>query len=138
MNNTGPAKPSMVYWIVGMVSLLWNAFGAWLYTNAKLNPEATLAAAPPAMRDYIANMPLWGHIGWSVGIWASLLGALLLLIRSRHAVTAFLVSGLGAVASYAAQALAGVLTPAEPAMILGAIALQWWWARKQAAAGNLR
>lgn len=125
-------------WVVGLVSLLWNAFGAYLYTMANLDEAEMLAQMPPEMQEYAANMPLWAHTGWAVGVWASLAGAALLLARSRHAVTAFVVSAIGAAISYASQAMAGVLTPIEPLMILGAIALQWFYSKKMAAAGVLR
>ncbi|MGQ2936914.1 MAG: hypothetical protein ACT6RK_22730, partial [Sphingopyxis sp.] len=44
---------------------------------------------------YFASFPVWANIGWALGVWGSLLGSLLLLVRSRHAVTAFLVSLIG-------------------------------------------
>jgi len=61
-----------------------------------------------------------------------------MLLRSRHAVTAFLVSLLGAVLSFSGQALAGVLRPAEPVLILTVIAILWWYCRNEAAKGTLR
>ena len=137
MTDTTRAAPPKSFWIVSAVSLLWNAFGGYLYLAAKLDPQTALASAPAAMQDYIAQMPLWAHVGWSLGIWGSLLGSVLLLLRSRHAVAAFLVSLLGAIASYAAQAQAGVLTPAEPIMILAVIALLLWFSRRSRDRGLL-
>ncbi|MEY4952072.1 MAG: hypothetical protein RL299_496, partial [Pseudomonadota bacterium] len=84
----GKLPPS--FWVVTILGLLWNAFGGYLYVFSKLNPEKALASASPALRDYVATMPLWAHIGWSLGIWGSVAGSLLMLARSRHAVTAFL------------------------------------------------
>jgi uncharacterized membrane protein YczE len=138
MNDNGTAKPAASFWIVAVLGLLWNSFGAYLYTMAKLDPATTLASAPPAMQDYVANMPLWGHLGWSVGIWASFLGSVLMLLRSRHAVTAFLASGIGAVVSYAAQGMAGVLEAAQPVVILVVIVFLWWFSKNEAAKGTLR
>jgi hypothetical protein len=138
MNDTGTAKPATVFWIVAVLGLLWNSFGAYMYTMAKLDPVTTMASAAPAMREYAANMPLWAHIGWSVGIWASFLGSVLMLLRSRHAVTAFLASGIGAVVSFAAQALAGVLEPGITVTVLVVIAFLWWWSKREVAQGTLR
>jgi hypothetical protein len=132
------AKAPLSFWIVSGLGLLWNAFGAYLYMLSKLNPEAALAGATPAMRDYVAAMPTWAHIGWSLGIWGSALGSVLMLLRSRHAVTAFLVSLLGALASFGAQARAGVLETGISVTVLVVIVFLLWFSRNEAAKGTLR
>ena len=105
---------------------------------SKMNPEAAMQGAAPAMRDYVLTMPLWAHIGWSVGIWGSVLGSLLMVVRSRHAVTAFMASLIGALVSFAAQGMVGVLPLGLSAMIVGVIAFLWWFCRNEAAKGTLR
>ena len=134
----GAVRPPLSFWVVAGLSLLWNGFGAYLYTLTNLGDAALLASAPPAMQDYIANMPLWAHIAWALGIWGSLAGSVLLLLRVRHAVAAFGVSLLGAAGSFTAQGLAGVLEPAQPVLILAVIAFLLWYARSAVTAGNLR
>lgn len=134
----GAVRPPLSFWVVAGLSLLWNGFGAYLYTLTNLGDAALLASAPPAMQDYIANMPLWAHIAWALGIWGSLAGSVLLLLRVRHAVAAFAVSLLGAAGSFTAQGLAGVLEPAQPVLILTVIAFLLWYARSAVTAGNLR
>lgn len=126
------------YWVIAVIGLLWNGLGAYLYTLSNLGDPSVTAGAPPELLDYIANMPVWAHAGWAFGIWGSLAGSLLMLARSRHAVGAFVVSALGAVVSYAAQAMAGVLTLAQPLVILAVIAFLWWYCRRAAGLGFLR
>lgn len=131
MNDSGSKSAvPMTFWLIAVLSLLWNAFGGYLYTMANMGDASVIDSAPPEMQAYMAAMPIWAHSGWAIGIWGSVLGSLLLLGRSRHAVTAFLASFVGAVVSYAAQAQAGVLSAAAPAMILSVIALQWWYCRR--------
>ena len=132
------AKVPLSFWIVSGLGLLWNAFGAYLYMLSKLDPETALAGATPAMRDYVATMPTWAHIGWSLGIWGSVAGSLLMLARSRHAESAFFASLLGALASFAAQAMAGVLPVGLSAGIAAVIAFLWWYCRNETAKGTLR
>lgn len=138
MNEASLSKPPVGFWIIAGLSLLWNAFGAYLYTMTNLGDPAMLDGASPAMRDYVAAMPIWAHSGWALGIWGSFLGSVLLLIRSRHAVTSFLISLAGAAVSFAAQAMAGVLEPAQPIVILAVIAFLWWYGRRSAAQGILK
>lgn len=90
-----PAKTPWHLWVVGVLSLLWNAIGAFDYTMTKLGNAEYLSAFTPEQLAYFEGFPLWANAGWALGVWGSLLGSLLLLARSRHAVTAFAVSLLG-------------------------------------------
>lgn len=137
MNDTAAAKPATAFWVVAVLGFLWNCIGAYLYIMARLDPAAVMGDAPPEMQDYVANMPLWANIGYGFGIWGSFAGSVLMLLRSRHAVTAFLLSFAGAVASFSGQALAGVLQPVEPTLILAVIAFLWWYSRREAGMGTL-
>jgi hypothetical protein len=90
-------------------------------------------------------LPAWSVAAWAIGVWVSALGSVLLLLRSRHAATAFLVSLIGAAVSFAYQfaserpaSLEGGLATIMPVVILIAIVAQWYYARRQAAAGVLR
>lgn len=135
--HSGGSVPGS-YWVTATIGLLWNGFGAYLYTLSNLGDPSVTAGAPPEMLDYIANMPVWAHAGWAFGIWGSLAGSLLMLARSRRPVGAFVVSALGALASFAAQAMAGVLTLAQPLVILAVIAFLWWYCRRAVVLGILR
>jgi hypothetical protein len=135
-------------WVVGGLSLLWNAFGGYDYTMTRLRNVDYLSSMgdPNVMLSYIDAMPIYAQIGWGLGVWGSLAGSVLLLLRSRHAVTAFAVSLLGAVLSLGAQYL-GPPPPPEltqgamkymPLFIIALVALQLWYAARQRASGVLR
>lgn len=85
----GAAKTPLHLWIVGVLATLWNAFGCFDYLMTQTRNEAYLSMASQAMRDYWASFPAWMDGAWAVGVWGALLGSLLLLMRSRHAVLAF-------------------------------------------------
>ncbi len=137
-NKASAAAPGWQYWAVAVIGFLWNCIGAYLYVLTKQEDPAIMAGVPLAMQDYVANMPIWAHIGWSLGIWGSFAGSVLMLLRSRWAVPAFVVSLLGALVSFAGQARAGVLEPVQPVMILAVIALLLWFCRRSQRAGILR
>lgn len=138
MEASATGRVPMSYWMVTVPGLLWNSFGAYLYTWSKLQPEAALAGASPEMREYVTHMPLWAHLGWSLGIWGSFIGSVLMVLRSRHATGGFLVSLIGAVLSFIGQGRAGVLGPVEPSMILGVIMILWWYCHRATERGLLR
>ena len=140
-------------WVVGVLSLLWNAFGGYDYVMSQLRDPAYLEQmmGPMGMSveesiAFLDSMPMWTEVLWALGVWGSVLGSFLLLARSRHAVTAFLVSLAGAVLSFLYQLTIDLppqmandpMAKFMPLVIVGAIVLQWWYARRQAAAGVLR
>lgn len=111
------ARPPVHFWIVAVVATLWNAFGACDYLMSRLHSVAWMKtmmpdADPATVYGYVDAMPIWASVGWGLGVWGGLLGAVLLLVRSRHAVTAFLVSLVGMALSFGYQFL--VATPPPP------------------------
>jgi hypothetical protein len=134
-------------WAVGLISLLWNCFGGYDYTMSHLGGLEYFQAMgfDEEVFAWFKAMPAWATAAWAIGVWVSLLGAILLLARSRHAATAFLVSLVGAAVSFAYQftsarpaSLEGIGNTVVPVVILIAIVLQWYYARRMAAAGVLR
>ena len=96
------ARTPMHLWIVGVLALLWNAFGAFNYLMTQLRVEAVMAGLTAAQRTYIENFPPWSEAAWALGVWGGVAGALLLVLRNRLAVAAFAVSiaGLAATSLY--------------------------------------
>ena len=88
-------KPSLLYWIVAALLLLWNGYGVYDFTMTQLQNEAHLAAYPDALVDYWRDFPLWVNASWGLAVWGAFIGAILLLLRKRLAVTAFTASFVG-------------------------------------------
>ncbi len=134
-------------WVVGILSLLWNAFGGYDYTMSQLRDPAYLESVGFGAEEiaWMDSFPVWVEAAWAVGVWFSVLGAILLLLRSRHAATAFLISLVGSVVSFAYQlsadkpeTLQSGLPVIMPVVIMVLIVAQWYYARRQTAAGVLR
>ena len=138
MGTDVQGKVPASFWVIAVLGLLWNCFGAYLYLMARTNPDAALAGADPAMKDYVLNQPIWANIGYGLGIWGSFFGSVAMVLRSRHAVPLFLVSLIGAVVSHLGQAMAGVLPVGLAITIIAVIAFLWWYSRRCAQQGLLR
>ena len=138
MNDTANGKLPAGFWVVAVLGLLWNCFGAYLYLLARLDPQTALAGADPAMKDYVANQPIWANLGYGLGIWGSFFGSVAMVLRSRHAVNLFLVSLVGAAISHLGQAMAGVIPLGLAAVIMAVIAFLWWYSRRSVQQGLLR
>jgi hypothetical protein len=110
MATTAQARTPVHVWIVGILSLLWSCFGCYDYLMTRLHNADYLASAmpgvdPAAALAWVEDMPLYAQAGWGVGVWLALLGAILLLMRSRWAVWSYGLSFVGAVLSLGYQLL---------------------------------
>jgi len=151
MNETIAGAPRAAapwhLWAVGLISLLWNCYGAYEYAMSHIGGREFILGRgfDEAAVTWFEAMPPWATACWAIGVWVSLVGSILLLARSRHAATAFLVSLVGAAASFAYQftsdrpaSIEGFGNTVIPVVILIAIVLQWYYARRMTAAGVLR
>ena len=138
-------------WVVGIVTLLWNAGGAYDYLMAELRNPTYLAMIPEEDRAgyvaYLDAMPIWAVSAWAIGVWGSILGSILILLRSRHAVTALAISLAGLVVTtiytffLAPPSPFTTISPATlafTAAILVVLLGSLYYVRRQTAAGQLR
>ncbi|WP_337188957.1 hypothetical protein [Phenylobacterium sp.] len=90
-------------WLVGAVAVLWNGYGAFGYLMTHFRGEAFMRSAgmTEAQVAFAAGAPAWMTAAWAIGVWAALAGSLLLLLRSKWALHAFVVSIAGFLASMA-------------------------------------
>lgn len=128
-------------WAVGVVAILWNGMGTFLWAGTTFIPETALADLPSAHRDYVNSLPFWSTITWGLGVLGGLWGAILLLLRNRLALPAFALSLLGALSNQ----LVYVANPPPPgffntpltAFIIGFALFQSWFATTMQRRGEL-
>ena len=125
-------------WLVGVIAILWNGFGAYDYTMTHLQGDPYLLSMgmTQAQLAYFHEMPAWMTAVWAIGVWGALLGSVLLLARRRWALPAFVVSLLAVIMSliYAfllsngAEVMAEH-TPMQLVVLAGAVFFAWyaWW-----------
>ncbi len=131
-------------WVVAAIAVLWNGFGGYDYTMSHLQGETYYRqmGMTEAQIAQMAGYPTWMHAVWAIGVWGSVVGSVLLLLRSRWAFHAFAVSLLGAVGSLA-YTLANPLTGESPSLIMPVVIIAICaafalYARAMAARGVLR
>lgn len=134
-------------WVVGGLSLLWNAGGAYDYLMTQLQVESYLSMFTAPQRAYLDGVPLWFEFSWATGVWFSILGSLLILLRSAWAGAAFLISLLGlivssvwsfVVASPPANEVMGTFAIYFSAAITVVLILLYLYCRAMAGRGHLR
>jgi hypothetical protein len=92
-------KTPLHLWIVGVLSLLWNAGSGYDYLMTRLESTAYLAVLTELQRAFLDAAPMWFNATWAIAVWFAILGSILLLFRSRLARTCFGFSVLGLLAS---------------------------------------
>ena len=89
--NCGARVP-LSFWVVAGLGVLWNGFavmGYWL--TATHNPSA-MAQTPAEMVEALNHTPTWATAAWGFAVCAALAGSVLLVLRRRWAVPAFVAS----------------------------------------------
>lgn len=79
-------------WVIGVITLLWNAMGALDYVMTQTRNEAYMSAFTPEQLSFFYGFPAWAVATWAIAVWGGVLGAFLLLFRRRYAVWVFLAS----------------------------------------------
>ena len=148
MQQAVSARTPAHLWIVGVLSLLWNCFGAYDYVMSHMrNMDYLGSMGMDANRllAYMDSMPIYAKFGWGLGVWAALLGSILLLMRSRYALYAFAASLVGMALSFVGQYLGPPMPPEMSAgamkympMIVVVLGLaQAWYAWRETKSGML-
>jgi len=92
--TTTPHRPWHL-WLIGIVGGLWSVMGVVSFTLTQMNVEAAMSGFPPEQRAYFASFPWWAVAFWALGVFAGVIGCVLLLRQDRRAVQALLASLIG-------------------------------------------
>jgi len=84
-------------WAVGVIAVLWNGFGVYDFLMTLTGGEEYLRSMKMTEPQiaYFDAMPAWTYGPWLLGVGGAFAGAILLLLRRRWALHAFLLSLLG-------------------------------------------
>lgn len=101
MSATTGAKTPWHFWAVGVFGVLWSAMPCYDYFMTQTKGAAYLQSAgmSEALTQHFSTLPAWMVADWAIGVWGGLLGAILLLVKSRWAVPVFVVSLISFVVS---------------------------------------
>lgn len=129
-------------WVIGVLTLLFNAMGVLSYTMTMLGRLAELGMTPDQIA-FMNSYPAWANALWALGVWGAFAGSALVLLRSKLAVAAMLAALVGLIGTtvynYALiEVPANMQAPALDVAIWAVTLLLLFYARRMAAAGVLR
>lgn len=79
-------------WIIGVLTLLWNAMGAFDYLMTQTENDAYMSRFTPEQLEFFYGFPTWVVFFWALAVWGSLLGSIFLLMRKSWAYPTFMVA----------------------------------------------
>lgn len=76
-------------WVVGIVTLLWNAIGAMDFVMTQFKVESYMSQFTEEQLAYFYGFPSWVIATWGIAVISAVIGSILLLLRSKLAVPVF-------------------------------------------------
>jgi len=134
-------------WVIGIVTLIWNAGGAFDYFMTQSQNESYMSNFTAEQLAYFYSFPTWTNATWAIAVWLAVLGSVLLLMRNSLALWSYVVSFVGLVltsvytyliADVSSIDLMGVGSAVFTLLIFIVSALLIWYARAMKQRGVLR
>lgn len=146
MKNLDMKRPAgTLFWVLGVLFLLWNMIGCASYlVEVSLSDADYAKTFGQALADIRHIYPIWAITAFAVAVWGGLAAAIFYLRRKKWALHLFIVSFLALMtnniwtftnADYQAAAGAGFWV--MPAIIIGLAIVEIIWCRKKVADGTL-
>ena len=95
MNDETVGGVHWSFWVISVVTLLFNVMGAMNYF-VQMNADS-LASFPESYRPIIEGRPAWATGGFAIAVFGGAIGCLLLLLRKSAAFYVFIASLLGVI-----------------------------------------
>ena len=76
-------KPSIGFWIIGIVALIWNSLGIHGYLQQAYNTEAFRIQYSAEQLESIDNLPSWYAAVFAIAVFSSTIGCLLMLGKNK-------------------------------------------------------
>jgi hypothetical protein len=143
--TTTATKPSVTFWIISVLALLWNLMGVAAYIDHVTMTQEALQAKPIEEQQLYTDIPVWATAAFAIAVWGSTLGCILLLLRKKlatpvlsisfAAVLVQMVHSLVISKSIEVYGPGGMIMPIM-IMLVGAFLI--WYSRKATALGWLK
>ena len=84
MNET-TNKPNTMFWIIGLVAIIWNSMGIHGYIHQAYQTEYFESQYSIEQLEIMSNQPVWVTAAFATAVFSGLLGSLFLLLRQKKA-----------------------------------------------------
>jgi hypothetical protein len=87
-------KPSVGFWIIAIIALLWNIMGVFSYLMEQYKVESYFEGMTEEQIALINAAPAWSTALFAIAVFGGFLGCVFLLMRKKLATPLFLISFL--------------------------------------------
>ncbi len=94
-NESITNKPPVWFWIVSVLTLLWNGAGVYQYLQQTYDTESHRAMYTAEQLEMVNNTPSWVMAAFAIAVFGGLLGCIGLLLRKKWAKSILLLSLIG-------------------------------------------
>ncbi len=96
MSDSTSQKAPVLFWIISVIAIIWNAMGVYQYLQQAYQTDAFKASMPSEEALEMAlNTPSWAMSAFAVAVFFGLLASIALILKKRWANTLFLISLIG-------------------------------------------
>ena len=88
-------KPTGSFWIISVIALIWNSFGANQYIQQAYNTESFKALYTQEQYEIIQSTPSWAIAAFAFAVFGGTVGCIFLLLRKKLAKIFFIISLVG-------------------------------------------
>lgn len=146
VNNNTSSNVNAVFWIIGVIALLWNLMGVFNFLGQMMVSEEALVLMSEGERALYESSPMWLNVIFAIAVFAGVLGSIGLLMKRKWCIQLFLVSlvaiviqfGFGVFTTNAVEVLGVFLGIGLPIMVTLYAAFLYYYAKKCAVNGWLR
>lgn len=94
------SKPSLSFWVISSLALIWMLFGVIAWFMDLVMDEASMEQFTADQRHLYEIRPGWIFILYGIAVFSGFAGALALLLRKPWAVAAFIISLVTAIIQF--------------------------------------
>jgi len=80
------------FWVIAVISLLWNLIGCIIFSSEVFAREAIIESMTEVQKEWVRSTPNWIYFVFAISVGTGLAGSILLLLRKRLSVTLFAIS----------------------------------------------
>ena len=130
--TTSTNKPTAIYWVIGVIALLWNGLGVMAYLARAFMTDEMIAALPEdQQKEFLVNYPAWVTAAFALAVFGGVLGAVFLLMRKKLAVTLFAISAIAAIAQHIYIFMnVEVNSYIMPVLVIVVCIILYWYSKK--------
>jgi len=130
--TTNSNKPTTLFYIIGVVALIWNGLGVMAYLGKAFITEEMIAELPKEQQaEFLVELPAWVTGAFAIAVFSGVLASILLLMKKKLAYPLFIISAIAAIAQHAYLFMnVEVASLVMPIMVIVVCVFLVWYSKK--------